>query len=71
MLRALNRSAKARAVQMELIPGLQMELQLALQLEQPRREPAVASWAQDRGFRCGISAAPVGTARGSSGLSQA
>ena len=63
MLRALNRSAKARAVQMELIPVLQMELQ--------RREPGVASWAQDRGFRCGISAAIVRTARGSFGLSQA
>jgi hypothetical protein len=68
VLRPLNRGAKAleRAVQMES----RLELQLALQLEQPRREPGVAWWAQDRGFRCGISAAPVGTARGSSGLSQ-
>ena len=69
MLRALNRSAKAlaRAVQMES----RLELQLALQLQQPRREPGVAWWAPGLEFRCGISVAPVGTARGSSGLSQA
>ena len=69
MLRTLNRGAKAleRAVQMEL----RLELHLVLQLEPPKREPAVAWWARDRGFRCGISAAIVRTARGSSGLSQA
>ena len=80
MLRTLNRGAKAleRAVQvelrlesrLELHLDSRLELHLVLQLEPPKREPAVAWWARDRGFRCGISAAIVRTARGSSGLSQ-
>lgn len=67
MLRTVIAGARERASPMELLSALQ---QMG-PLKYPRREPGVASWARDQGFRCGISAATVRTARGSSGLSQA